>query len=172
MGSGFSEASIAAIWQVLASILKIGNLKFMPEDPSAQLKKTSVPGISKVAPEEQHLIKSISELLGVTIKELTDHLVLGKSLDCAKTGEPGPCSQADCYLNRDRFAQFLYEQLFSWILEHLNRGLRFRSEREGSSDASNIYIGLLDMFGFENYGSNTFEQFCINYADECLLGIY
>lgn len=63
---------------------------------------------------------------------------------------------------RDALAKFIYAELFSWIVEVINRSL------ETSSGARHKFIGVLDIYGFETFEINSFEQFCINYANEKL----
>jgi myosin V len=69
-------------------------------------------------------------------------------------------SASEAAASRDALAKHVYAQLFSWIVRQINselengRGLRF--------------IGVLDIYGFETFEINSFEQFCINYANEKL----
>ena len=66
---------------------------------------------------------------------------------------------------RDAMAKCIYGALFDWIVLKVNQALlakKHDSEHEGES------IGVLDIFGFEDFGRNSFEQFCINYANEHL----
>lgn len=59
-------------------------------------------------------------------------------------------------------AKHIYAELFNWIVEIINHSL------ESSSDARHKFIGVLDIYGFETFETNSFEQFCINYANEKL----
>ena len=63
---------------------------------------------------------------------------------------------------RDALAKALYSKMFQWIVSRLNSTLQ--------PDMSDEYlnIGILDIFGFENFDENSFEQFCINLANEQL----
>ena len=63
---------------------------------------------------------------------------------------------------RDAFAKGIYGRLFIWIVNKLNCAIRKSDELDTCS------IGVLDIFGFENFNVNSFEQFCINYANENL----
>lgn len=62
---------------------------------------------------------------------------------------------------RDALAKHIYAQLFSWIVEHINKALH-------TSLKQHSFIGVLDIYGFETFEINSFEQFCINYANEKL----
>ncbi len=62
---------------------------------------------------------------------------------------------------RDSFSKHLYAQLFSWIVTKINNTLQ-------STERPTSFIGVLDIYGFEVFNVNSFEQFCINYANEKL----
>lgn len=55
----------------------------------------------------------------------------------------------------------MYAELFSWIVKGINRALETSGEKHR-------FIGVLDIYGFETFEINSFEQFCINYANEKL----
>ncbi|PKI51158.1 hypothetical protein CRG98_028445 [Punica granatum] len=63
---------------------------------------------------------------------------------------------------RDALAKFLYAGLFDWLVEQINKSLAVGKQCTGRS------INLLDIYGFESFKKNSFEQFCINYANERL----
>uniref|UniRef100_A0AAQ5ZCV3 Myosin VIIAb n=1 Tax=Amphiprion ocellaris TaxID=80972 RepID=A0AAQ5ZCV3_AMPOC len=67
---------------------------------------------------------------------------------------------------RDAFVKGIYGRLFVWIVEKINAAIF----RPPSSETNIIRksIGLLDIFGFENFIVNSFEQLCINFANENL----
>ncbi len=81
-----------------------------------------------------------------------------------------PLTMAECQSNRDSLAKGLYDALFTWLVSKLNLSiLPANSEFHFSHDLS---IGLLDIFGFENFKINSFEQLCINYTNEHLQQLY
>lgn len=63
---------------------------------------------------------------------------------------------------RDAFVKGIYGRLFVHIVKKINEAI-FRPKHSSRSS-----IGVLDIFGFENFNHNSFEQFCINYANENL----
>jgi myosin-5 len=63
---------------------------------------------------------------------------------------------------RDALAKHIYAQLFNWIVTVMNSFMK-------SSQTYQRFIGVLDIYGFETFDINTFEQLCINYANEKLL---
>lgn len=62
---------------------------------------------------------------------------------------------------RDAFAKALYSSLFSWLVARVNH-IVYKGTKQTAA------ISILDIFGFENFTENSFEQLCINYANENL----
>ena len=77
-----------------------------------------------------------------------------------------PLNYGETIETRDALAKALYDRLFNWIVEKLNKVL-YREEMDDSTNKCKS-IGILDIFGFEIFDKNLFEQFCINYANEKL----
>lgn len=74
-----------------------------------------------------------------------------------------PVNKSSAQYGRDALAKFVYEKMFLWIVNLINQALN-PSEKSSSS----TFIGVLDIYGFEHFDTNSFEQFCINYANEVL----
>lgn len=66
--------------------------------------------------------------------------------------------------SRDALAKLIYSELFNWVVSGINGGLR----KCGEGEKDGKFIGVLDIYGFETFEVNSFEQFCINYANEKL----
>ena len=65
----------------------------------------------------------------------------------------------------------LYQELFSWIIAKVNTAIAGSVDKSKGPAArrnKSQFIGLLDIFGFEIFEENSFEQLCINYANEKL----
>ena len=69
---------------------------------------------------------------------------------------------AEACAARDAMAKGLYGRLFDWMVNQINCLLCFNR----SPNYEPLAIGLLDIFGFENFPRNSFEQLCINIANE------
>lgn len=70
--------------------------------------------------------------------------------------------------------RYLYQQLFQFILISVNKGLSSQISEKNASVGSHS-VCVVDMFGFEKYtkaSDNSFDQLCINYADERLYKCY
>ncbi|VDN31695.1 unnamed protein product, partial [Cylicostephanus goldi] len=70
---------------------------------------------------------------------------------------------------RDSLAKAVYDRLFSWIVQKINRSIRVEKK---SMYESGTVIGVLDIYGFEIFGTNSFEQLCINYCNEKLQQLF
>ncbi|KAK9692967.1 Myosin type-2 heavy chain 1 [Basidiobolus ranarum] len=73
-------------------------------------------------------------------------------------------SPSESMAARDAVSKFIYTNLFGWLIKIINQSLC--SETNPNTVAS--FIGVLDIYGFEHFEKNSFEQFCINYANEKL----
>ncbi|EMS63508.1 Myosin-J heavy chain [Triticum urartu] len=80
----------------------------------------------------------------------TNEGIIIKELDCAAAAA-----------NRDALAKTVYARLFDWLVENINKSI-------GQDVDSKAQIGVLDIYGFESFKHNSFEQFCINFANEKL----
>ncbi|KOS23417.1 Myosin-1 [Escovopsis weberi] len=150
---GLSQAEQDEIFRMLATILWIGNIRFKEDQEGyAEVVDTSVVDFAayllEVTPEQ--LIK------GITIRILTP-----------RNGEviESPANPAQAMATRDALAKAIYSNLFDWIVERINISLKARQ-------ATTTSIGILDIYGFEIFENNSFEQLCINYVNEKLQQIF
>ncbi|KAJ8397366.1 hypothetical protein AAFF_G00439150 [Aldrovandia affinis] len=141
----FSEENIREILRLLAGILHAGNIEFMTAG-GAQVSSKSALG-------------RVSELLGLDSVQLAEVLT-HRSMILRGEEISTPLTVEQAVDSRDSLAMALYSQCFTWIIRKLNNRIR------GKEDFKSI--GILDIFGFENFEVNRFEQFNINYANEKL----
>lgn len=73
-----------------------------------------------------------------------------------------PINKSTAERARDALAKHLYAKLFHYIVNGVNKSLQSGSKKQ------HCFIGVLDIYGFETFDKNSFEQFCINYANEKL----
>uniref|UniRef100_A0A0D3HEZ5 Myosin motor domain-containing protein n=1 Tax=Oryza barthii TaxID=65489 RepID=A0A0D3HEZ5_9ORYZ len=105
--------------------------------------------------------ETVTRLLGCSIEDL--NLALSKrhmKVNNENIVQKLTLSQA--IDTRDALAKSLYASLFEWLVEQINKSLSVGKRRTGRS------ISILDIYGFESFDRNSFEQFCINYANERL----
>ena len=73
---------------------------------------------------------------------------------------------------RDAFSKAIYSNLFQWIVERINKKIRYRSRKSTIVGDNLPKIGILDIYGFEIFENNSFEQLCINYCNEKLQQLF
>jgi myosin-1 len=66
--------------------------------------------------------------------------------------------------------QAVYDRLFTWIVERVNKAINVNFK--GKKTYKSTVIGVLDIYGFEIFDTNSFEQFCINYCNEKLQQLF
>ncbi|NWI80403.1 MYO3A protein, partial [Dryoscopus gambensis] len=111
-----------------------------------------------------HLINSASaSLLCIQADELqealTSHCVVTRGETIIRPNSVEKATDV-----RDAMAKALYGRLFSWIVNRINTLLK--PDKHLSENDDGLNIGILDIFGFENFKKNSFEQLCINIANE------
>eukprot|EP01018_Ginkgo_biloba_P007667 Gb_30020 [translate_table: standard] len=141
-----------AIFRTLAAILHLGNVEFAPgrEHDSSILKDQ----------ESNFHLQTAAELFMCDAKALQDTLctriIVTREGNIMKTLDPSAA-----VTNRDALAKTVYSRLFDWLVDKINKSI-------GQDPDSKTQIGVLDIYGFESFKNNSFEQFCINLANEKL----
>jgi len=151
----FSDDERDGILSVVSAVAMIGNIKFKTVDGSAG-DRALVEDESKGSP-----VAIVSELLKVPLETLSKGLVNKRLRIIGAADTFVELSPKQAVAQRDAFAKFLYGQLFEWLVERLNRAIGVHTD-------TNRYIGCLDIFGFEIFENNSFEQLCINFTNEML----
>uniref|UniRef100_UPI0009B4E7CE unconventional myosin-IXb n=1 Tax=Monopterus albus TaxID=43700 RepID=UPI0009B4E7CE len=153
---GFLPATKKQIFSVLSAILYLGNVTY-------RRKSTGRDEGLDVGPPE--VLATLSNLLKVKEELLVEALTKRKTVTVNDTLIL-PYSQSEAITARDSMAKSLYSALFDWIVLRINHALLNKKDMEESVPC--LSIGVLDIFGFEDFQTNSFEQFCINYANEQL----
>ncbi|KAM3624690.1 uncharacterized protein V6R79_000223 [Siganus canaliculatus] len=146
---GINESYQMGLFQVLAAILHLGNVEIKDRDSD-----------SSVIPPNNHHLTAFCDLVGVTYQDMSQWLCHRKLKTATETYiKTLPRLQATNA--RDALSKHIYAKLFNWIVEHVNKALITNVKQHS-------FIGVLDIYGFETFEINSFEQFCINYANEKL----
>ncbi|XP_052866402.1 unconventional myosin-Ib [Anopheles cruzii] len=154
---GFAQDEILSIFTILAVVLKLGNLTFIPT--------TNIDGSEGCEISNEYELDEIAQLLQLDNQLLFNCLTrLGDNWDQL---EPDGTEIDACYASRIKFTlcRTLYGRLFAWIVTRVNDALKLKSSTGGSRGKT---IGLLDFYGFEALEKNSFEQLAINYCNERL----
>ncbi|KAK7168851.1 hypothetical protein R3I93_004987 [Phoxinus phoxinus] len=141
----FTEEEIRDVFKLLSGVLQIGNIEFMTAG-GAQITTKGV-------------VSVVSDLLGLDSFQLSEVLTQ-RSMILRGEEICSPLTVEQAIDSRDSVAMALYSQCFSWIITRINQKIKGKDNFKS--------IGILDIFGFENFEVNRFEQFNINYANEKL----
>ncbi|KAJ9543544.1 hypothetical protein OSB04_023251 [Centaurea solstitialis] len=149
---GISATEQDAIFRVVASILHLGNLEFAKgEEHDSSILKDD---------KSKFHLQMTSELLMVDLQSLEDALL--KRVMVTPEEVIKRCLDPEgATFSRDGLAKTLYCRLFDWLVDKINVSI-------GQDPKSTSLIGVLDIYGFESFKTNSFEQFCINYTNEKL----
>ncbi|XP_042105643.1 unconventional myosin-IXb isoform X3 [Ovis aries] len=153
---GFLPATKKQIFSILSAILYLGNITY-------RKRATGRDEGLEVGPPEA--LDTLSQLLKVKREILVEVLTKRKTVT-SNDKLILPYSLSEAITARDSMAKSLYSALFDWIVLRINHALLNKKDMEES--VSCLSIGVLDIFGFEDFERNSFEQFCINYANEQL----
>ncbi|XP_068266875.1 unconventional myosin-Ia isoform X2 [Nyctibius grandis] len=154
---GFSPAEVTALLEVTAVVLKLGNVEL-----SSSYQASGMEACSIAEPRE---LQEICELIGL------DPGVLEQAL-CTRTVKARDetvlttLSVPQGYYGRDALAKNIYSRLFDWLVNRINTSIQVKPGKQRK------VMGVLDIYGFEIFQDNGFEQFIINYCNEKLQQIF
>jgi myosin-5 len=151
---GWSEDTIDKVLAVIAGLLHLGETSFVKQETASG---QDAAGIADV-----EALERTCNLLGVDLEKLTLTLtqkvvvVRGEEIKTELT----PAMAADA---RDALAKTIYGALFLWVVDQVNQSICWEDDGDVRSS-----VGVLDIFGFECFDINSFEQLCINFTNEAL----
>ncbi|XP_048857426.1 LOW QUALITY PROTEIN: unconventional myosin-Ic-like [Brienomyrus brachyistius] len=149
---GVSDEEVEELLNIIASVLHLGNVQFGMEDNGGVYITTET--------------QMMSQLLGVEGTHLNEALTYRKIIT---QGEElmSPLNLEQAASARDALSKAVYGRAFAWLIDNINTSLAFRDPVYPTGRCA-AAIGLLDIYGFEVFQHNSFEQFCINYCNEKL----
>ncbi|AQK97822.1 Myosin family protein with Dil domain [Zea mays] len=149
---GITDQEQEAIFRVVAAVLHLGNINFAKgrEVDSSIIKDD----------KSRFHLKTAGELLMCDCEKLENALIKREinTPEGVITTTVGPNSAT---ISRDGLAKQIYSRLFEWLVNRINASI-------GQDPDSNKLIGVLDIYGFESFKTNSFEQLCINFTNEKL----
>ncbi|XP_010085389.1 PREDICTED: myosin-IIIb-like, partial [Pterocles gutturalis] len=151
---GFQEQEQVDMQAILAGVLSLGNVTFEPEERN---------GSVKVSEASLGWLKAAAGQFGVQEDELLKCLICTMSVTRGEQIQRFH-TQQQAEDARDSIAKVAYGRVFGWIVCKINELLAENVDPEVELKE----IGILDIFGFENFAVNSFEQLCINLANEQL----
>uniref|UniRef100_A0A0K0FAB5 Unconventional myosin heavy chain 6 (inferred by orthology to a C. elegans protein) n=1 Tax=Strongyloides venezuelensis TaxID=75913 RepID=A0A0K0FAB5_STRVS len=150
----FKETEIKSIFKTLASLLHIGNIIY---------NVGTFNNIESVEINDLLTIQKIGTLLQLDINDITSALTT-KTLIMRNEKVVSSLEAIQALNIRDALVKVIYGKLFVYIINKINDAI-YKPTMNNNNRKS---IGILDIFGFENFQTNSFEQLCINFANEHL----
>ncbi|XP_061142523.1 unconventional myosin-Ib isoform X2 [Syngnathus typhle] len=154
---GFMEDEIQSVLELVAAVLKLGNIEFKPESRCNDTDESRV--------RDKNDLKEMCELLGIeqtVLERAFSYRTVEAKLEKVST----TLNVAQAYYARDALAKNLYSRLFSWLVTRINESIKAQTK------SRHKVMGVLDIYGFEIFEDNSFEQFIINYCNEKLQQIF
>ncbi|XP_039606317.1 myosin IEb [Polypterus senegalus] len=151
---GLSSDEQTLVLQIVAGILHLGNISFQESGNYAIV-------------DSEDFLAFPAYLLGIDQARLKEKLT-SRKID-SKWG--GKSETIDVTLNaeqasftRDALSKALYSRIFDFLVDAINKAMQ--------KDHEEYNVGVLDIYGFEIFQKNGFEQFCINFVNEKLQQIF
>ncbi|XP_058013761.1 unconventional myosin-XV [Ahaetulla prasina] len=146
----FSLQDQDSIFRILSSILHLGNVYFEKYETDCQ-------EVASVLSAKE--IRVVAELLQISPEGLQKSITY-KVTETLREKIFTPLTVESAVDARDAIAKILYSLLFNWLMDRVNKQMNPKQ--------NTLSIAILDIYGFEDLGFNSFEQLCINYANEYL----
>ncbi|GMF43417.1 unnamed protein product [Phytophthora fragariaefolia] len=170
---GLSDKEQNELFSALCGILRLGQLDFVPlesnkDDASQAVAAASVSEsiTAEQIEQQKNEIEQCAKLLGVEVAALSKQLC-SRTVKARQEVYCVPLSALHAGNNRDALAKEIYARVFGYLVRRVNHSISNSADRDASTP-SYLHIDLLDIFGFESFEHNSFEQFCINFANEKL----
>uniref|UniRef100_M4BHL6 Myosin motor domain-containing protein n=1 Tax=Hyaloperonospora arabidopsidis (strain Emoy2) TaxID=559515 RepID=M4BHL6_HYAAE len=170
---GMSEREVHGVLEIVAAVLHMGNVDFeqVPHQREDNVFADEARTVTSSTGECDHFTKA-AELLGVSTEAL-DHALTKRQLHVSNETLVVGVDVAQARNTRNAVTMECYRLLFEWLVARVNDKLQQQPWSAGQGDDEDDekeadFIGLLDIFGFEDMAENSFEQLCINYANEAL----
>ena len=152
---GIEKDAQDAVMRVVAGVLHLGNVAFADADDDA-----ADDGCVLAGDASRAALADAAAVLRVDAARL-EKALRTRTIETRDGAIEKPLDVAAATNSRDSLAKTLYARLFDWLVAKINTSI-------GQDASSKRFIGVLDIYGFESFKTNSFEQFCINLANEKL----
>ncbi|EPT30778.1 myosin E [Toxoplasma gondii TgCatPRC2] len=151
---GLNLDDVESLWSIIAGVLLLGNVHLESRETDGQ------PNAAALTPDGEATLQKCCALLFVD-EEAVKKEILYKVKTIGDQQIESPNSLSDALMNRDSLAKAVYEKLFDWVVRRVNATIE-------PPQGFGIFMGMLDIFGFEMFENNSLEQLLINITNEQL----
>ncbi|KDO32175.1 hypothetical protein SPRG_19487 [Saprolegnia parasitica CBS 223.65] len=155
---GMDASEQQDVFQLIAAVLHLGNVTFARKDGEAS------------ALHRDADVAAATALLGVDTGVI-EHGLTTKLIKAGGDHITTSLSVLEAATTRDAVAKAIYARVFEWLVERINESMRYSSSTRRTVTAPR-FIGVVDIFGFEIFATNSLEQLCINFANEKLQQLF
>ena len=163
----FNNSEKDGVALILATVLHLGNITFVPTEPGDE--DTSKIDSSNDA--SSAAVEAVVQLLGWNHRQVENAMCNRKVTSGRGSSYQVPVNVSGAAEGRDALAKSMYNSLFDWLVQRVNRAVSppvNKDHRRTNTHHGSSLLGVLDIFGFEIFETNSFEQLCINYCNERL----
>jgi myosin-5 len=154
---GVEGEKLNTLFRAICVVLQLGNLSFI-KDPSDD---------DKSIVKDKKEFAALGDIMGVTESDLIACLT-ERTMKTRTETYKVPLNADTSQETADAFAKEIYARTFLWLVRAVNDATCAEYNYNGGGQSDFGIIGLLDIFGFESFVRNRFEQLCINYCNEKL----
>ena len=154
---GVEGEKLKMLMRAICIVLQLGNLVFEPDENDEER--------ADISNKEE--LEKLATLMGVTQEDIKNSLTL-RTVRARNEEYKVPLNAVKAKDSCDAFAKEIYAKAFLWLVRTINDATCAEKNYNGDKDDDFGIIALLDIFGFESFETNRFEQLCINYANEKL----
>ncbi|CAM1324369.1 MYO1A (predicted) [Pycnogonum litorale] len=154
---GFSQSEVLSVFQLISTVLKLGNLEFRPH--------ANMDGTEGCVILNEYELHDVCEIIKSDFAQLHSSLVQ-RTIDTKHDFIVADLTASEAANARDSLCKAIYNRLFSWLVNRINESVK--PIRRGRLKC----LGVLDIYGFEIFQKNGFEQFVINYCNEKLQQLF
>jgi len=157
---GFSKQDRADIVRIVSGVLALGQINFKQKDADS------------CTVENKDAVELAASVLGVSLDALSSCLTTREFEAAGQKPIMANLTADRAQYTRDSLAKLIYARLFDWLVTRINIAIDPALHMDKHLLKTAVSIGVLDIYGFEIFDRNSFEQFCINFVNERLQQVF
>ncbi|KAG8129593.1 hypothetical protein E2320_016286 [Naja naja] len=154
---GFAPSEMTEVLEVTAVVLKLGNLQFGEQFQAG--------GTQACVIQSDKVVQEICQLIRLD-ETVLEQALSSRTVEAHQDKVVTSLNVSQGYYVRDALAKNIYNRLFNWLINRINESIKVKTTERKK------VMGVLDIYGFEIFQDNSFEQFIINYCNEKLQQIF